>query len=267
MRPGERTPTFGGLARCLWDASNAHEVRPAATSPCMAASSDRVVWRTAGTIAILITHVESPTRQNHHSVRTQTIRPLNHERRIRRFSNLASPGPLSRSVKSWRSTNRGLKRPVLDSAARRYGRVALLQGTGRRRLVQVVVLGMAFLLAWLSVLTRPSRSRPGTRSICLLSSPGRQGRVCSCPTAVTSISGRTPSVGSRAGDPDLHAVRVTSSRSGRRAERRFPRPYHGAVKLLQLTVRADTSGQIAKDRSSAVGGRCPSGLPAPMICS
>ena len=36
-----------------WDASNAHEVRPAAASPCMAASSDRVAWRTAATITDL----------------------------------------------------------------------------------------------------------------------------------------------------------------------------------------------------------------------
>jgi hypothetical protein len=39
----------------------------------------------------------------------------------------------------------------------------------------------------------------------------------------TSISDRTLSVGSRAGDPDLRAVRITSSRSARRAERRLAR--------------------------------------------
>jgi hypothetical protein len=79
---GEGGPSAPG--DCLTgtsDASNAREVRPAATGPCMAASSDRVVWRSAGTISTLITHVESPTRQNDHSVRAQTIRPLNHERR------------------------------------------------------------------------------------------------------------------------------------------------------------------------------------------
>ena len=97
---GEGSPSAPG--DCLtgtWDASNAREVRPAATSPCMAASSDRVVWRTAGTIAILITHVESPTRQNDHSVRTQTIRPLNHERR-RTAGRRAVIWPLARPLSS-----------------------------------------------------------------------------------------------------------------------------------------------------------------------
>ena len=31
----------------------------------------------------------------------------------------------------------------------------------------------------------------------------------------------------------------------------------GAVTLLRLMIRADTSGRIAKDRSSALGGRVP----------
>jgi hypothetical protein len=108
----------------------------------------------------------------------------------------------------------------------RDGRVASRRRTGRRRAgarSRLLSSGWPCWLAWLSVLTLTSRSCPITWSICLLSSPGRQGRVCSCRTAVTSIGDRKPSVGSRAGDPDLRVVRVISSRSGRRADRRLSR--------------------------------------------
>jgi hypothetical protein len=44
--------------------------------------------------------------------------------------------------------------------------------------------------AWPSAVTRPSRACPSTWPICLVSSSGRQGRACSCATALKSISNR-----------------------------------------------------------------------------
>jgi hypothetical protein len=56
--------------------------------------------------------------------------------------------------------------------------------------VQIILLWLAFWLAWLSAFSWSSRSCPSTWSICLVNSPGRRGRACSCATAVTSISSR-----------------------------------------------------------------------------
>jgi len=94
--------------------------------------------------------------------------------------------------------------------------------------------GLAARLAFRTHLTQPQLSR---HLVNLPVELTRQaGALVLVPHCSTSISDRTPSVGSRAGDPDLRAVRVTSSRSGRRAERQLPRA-PAPVTTPECTVR------------------------------